>query len=112
MAGGGIAYCHYPIDDGEDDFILQCRLSEAAFGGQWGFVERILKKKPEWANQCNPLGSSGYTILHQAAHYGASWPVLEMLNQYGADFAQKTAQGEDSLTIALARKNMVCRFGL
>ena len=62
-----------------------------------GYVRRMLDKHPGFVNQTNPLGSSGcaqasvslfwitrlagYTALHQAAYYGASYAVLEMLHR-------------------------------
>jgi hypothetical protein len=101
-------YVHYADDVEEDEFVARCRLAEAAFGGRWGWVDRILRKHAEWINQTNPLGAGGYTCLHQAAYYGAPYEVLEMLHEHGADHGLKAADGLTPLEVALHRGRGTC----
>jgi hypothetical protein len=49
-----VQYQHIDVNE-TDEFVLKCRLFEAAFGGFWGYVQIILQKHPEWVNDCNPV---------------------------------------------------------
>ena len=100
---GAREYAHYAPDQEEDEFVGRCRLAEAAFGGRWGWVDTFLRRQPAWINETNPIGSGGYTCLHQAAYYGAPYEVLEMLHAHGADHTLRAADGLTALEVAVQR---------
>merc|ERR1719333_1741507 len=80
----------------EDEFMRQVRLHEAAYNGMWGHVFHCLRESPSLANCVNPLGHSGWTVvhqmvIHQLAYYDAPMEVLVQAKDLGVDFYAQTA---------------------
>ena len=95
--------------DFSDEFVAKARMFEAAFQGRWAYVKAYLDHDQAWVNIDNPLGSrTGYKLVHQAAHYGSSLPVLLMLAQKGANFLETTNAGETPVQIATSRSKTKC----
>ena len=76
------------------------RLADAAKAYDWTTTLSILAENPELINSTRPDGQSGYAVLHQAAHGGASSVVIQQLINLGAWRTLRTAQGERAVDVA------------
>ena len=79
------------------------RLANAAKAYDWTTALSILAADPSLINTTRPGGQSRYTVLHQAAHGGASSLVIQHLINLGAWRSFRTAQGERAVDIAQRR---------
>lgn len=77
------------------------RLADAAKAYDWNTVLALLEQDTQLINTTRPGGQSRYTVLHQAAHGGASADVIEQLLRLGAWRTLRCAQGERPLDIAV-----------
>ena len=78
-------------------------LADAARGGDWPRMLRILEHHPDWVNASRPGGRARYAPLHQAAHGGAPAWVANRLIAMGAWRTLRTRGRERPVDIARRR---------
>ncbi|CAK0839336.1 unnamed protein product, partial [Prorocentrum cordatum] len=76
-------------------------LLDIAKGDQWDDLFRRLDARPELVNIRPEVRQ--FSLLHQAVYMGRAWAVARLLDEYGADPAQRTKAGEPCSSIAEAR---------
>ena len=75
-------------------------LADAARSYDWPRVLGILDDHPDCVNASRPGGRACYAPLHQAAHGGASVPVVRRLLRMGAWRTLRTRSGERPIDVA------------
>ncbi len=78
-------------------------LADAARGGDWPRMLRILDRHPDYVNASRPGGRARYAPLHQAAHVGAPAWVANRLIAMGAWRTLRTRDCERPIDIARRR---------
>ncbi len=78
-------------------------LADAAKGGEWNVVIRVLDEYPVFINAARPESPSLFAPLHQAAYGGASDLVVKGLLERGAWRTLRTARGERAVDVAQRR---------
>lgn len=78
-------------------------LADAAHGGDWTRVLRILDRHPDCVNASRPGGRARYAPLHQAAHVGAPALVANRLIAMGAWRTLRTRDCDRPVDIARRR---------
>lgn len=89
----------------EEANVVRQQLADAAKVYDWTTVLSILSENPHLINCTRPDGPSGFTVLHQAAHGGASADVIQQLIDLGAWRSLRTTEGERAVDIAQRRKH-------
>ncbi|MQA84770.1 MAG: ankyrin repeat domain-containing protein [Streptosporangiales bacterium] len=79
------------------------RLADAARAGDWSAVFGWLDANPGLVNVGRVGGSSGYTVLHQAAWHGTDVGTAERLLDLGAWRTLRAGSGERAIDIAERR---------
>lgn len=79
-------------------------LYEGAKRGKWRHLVGLFDELPRLAARAARYQkpSSGWTFLHQAAHFGLE-PAARALIRAGADLERKTRAGESAIDVAKAR---------